>query len=92
MSLKVLLDDVTVNTDGSAVQVQNFRHKEYGIVQCSIAGSATVKVQGRTSVDMGWVDAHEFTSDGAVRVSLFTEMRGKATGVSGGAVRLELIE
>ena len=87
----ILLDDVTADVTGPSFNIQNFNHKEYGLVQCDIAGSATVTIQGRISPNMGWHDVHEFTVSGATRITLFKEMRAVAAGVSGGAVRAELV-
>ncbi len=87
----ILLDDVTTDTTGTTENIQNTNNKEYGIVQCDIAGTATVTIQGRLSPSMSWHDVHEFTAPGATRITLFKQMRAVAAGVSGGAVRVELI-
>jgi len=94
MTLHVLLDDVTSGSStGAAVQAQNYRSKEYGIVQVKITNAATVKLQGRTSANLEFEDIldSDLVASGAIRVTLFPLMRATVAG-NNGTTRVELFE
>ena len=57
------------------------------IVQATLGGTATIKLQGRLSSDCGWVDLKEFTATGAdATIPVYPEMRYSITAYTDGAV------
>jgi len=97
MPLHVLVDDVAGNrTEADSVPelavIQDYQNSEYGIVQVNIPGAATVSLRGRLSRNMPWTEITSFTSSGATRVSLMSQMLVVISGHSGDAVRVELRE
>ena len=93
MSFHILLDDVTTNVSGTAIYPQNYYKVEHGLIQVQIdSGTCTVAIQGRTSDDMDWFEIASYTADAAERISLFPQMRGVTTSISGATVRAELVE
>ena len=93
----VLVDDLAGNraeADATPFQkhIQDNKNSEYGIVQVSIPGAATISIRGRLSRNMPWTEITSFTSSGATRVSLMSHMLATVSGHSAGAVRVELRE
>lgn len=90
MKLLILLDNVTVDGDGLVVNPQTGMH-EFGIVQVSVTGgTGTVKIQGRLSINMPWVDIITFTVSDSARIALMPHMKANVSGISGATIRAEL--
>lgn len=93
MKLSILLDNVTANGDGPVITIQNSGRVEYGIVQVDLGGgAATVKIQGRLSANMPWLDVHTFTANGSARITLFPFMKANVSNYASGTLRAELVE
>jgi hypothetical protein len=61
-------------------------------VQVSITGTATVKVYGRTSANMPWIELASFTASGQQLVNLFPDMKADVTAFTSGTCSAELVE
>lgn len=90
--LFVLQNTTSANGDSTTQQPQNVYHKEYGIYQANITGTATVTLYGRTSSNMPWIQVSQFTSSGSERITLFPEMKDTVSSYSSGTVRTEIWE
>jgi hypothetical protein len=95
----MLVKDLVVNglaiADGSVVNSENLTLNGVfgysGIVQAKVAGTATVKLQGRMSSAFDWVDLATFTASGSSEVFLMPEMRYSITAWSSGGVWMTLM-
>ena len=93
MRIHKLLVAVTVNTTGEVFIIHNPSDIDYGLAQVEYnGGTGNIKIQGRTSTDMGWIDIYTFTADGARRVTLFPLMRADLSSESGATVYVDLIQ
>ena len=93
MIIHRLLVAVTVNTTGESFTMHNASDIDYGLAQVEYnGGTGTIKIQGRTSTDMGWIDIFSFTADGGRRVTLFPFMRADLSSESGATVYVDLIQ
>lgn len=93
MKLSILLDNVSANGDGAVINPQNSNRLEYGTVQVALGGgSATIKIQGRLSANMPWLDIYSFTANDSARITLFPHMRASVANYVSGVIRAELAE
>lgn len=93
MRIHKLLSAVTVNTTGESFTIQNPSAIDYGLAQVFYGGgTGTIKIQGRTSTDMTWIDIYSFSVDGGRRVTLFPFMRADLSSESGATVSVDLIQ
>ena len=92
MSLLVLQATTGANGDGNVVYPQNVKHKQYGVYQVNITGTATVTLYGRTSANMPWQSIKQYTGPGSDLVTLYPEMKDTVSGFSSGTIRSEIWE
>lgn len=93
MKLSILLDNVTADGDGPVMNPQNNNNVEYGTVQVALGGgSAAVKIQGRLSANMPWLDIQTFTADDSARITLFPYMKANVSNYVSGTIRAEMVE
>lgn len=86
-----LLDAVTANTTGTAVQMEATLSRAYTLIISGIT-TATVKILGgHTSATMALMGGGEFTADGSMVISTqFPFIRADVEGYSAGTITVEL--
>ncbi len=72
--------------------IRNRNDREYILCQCSVASAGTASIRGRTSENMPWVEMTSFTADGITKIAAVSQMICVLSGVSGGAVRVEVAD
>lgn len=92
MALHTLLDGVTTNTTGTAVNPQNLESLENGLAVATYSGgTGNALVEG--SIDgTTWVTLKTFTGSGNDSVPIYPHMRGQTTSISGATITLKFWE
>lgn len=80
---KKVLNALDATGDSDVFEVDDFRSRQYILVQVTHSNTASTKLQGRIAPDMAWVDVHTFEASGAIQASVFPQMRFSATISSG---------
>lgn len=82
--------DVAANTNGAVFYIDDAERREARVVQVEITGTATVKIQGRASSDLSWIDIKTYTATGADPITLYPEMRAVSSGMAAATAKAEL--